>query len=145
MTKATYKILIIFTCLYSWWRARAAVLSLLQVAVFTNMFTILSDERAPQQVQDLVVGLLSDSRLEVQQMASTVLSGLVHCKFIQAEDKLLVRNCLCTDNFEELYIHFIGNHLHSNFKKLHLFTVCRHLTPLFLSSHLWSLLNLSST
>lgn len=73
----------------SWWRARAAVLSLLQVAVFTNMFTILSDERAPQQVQDLVVGLLSDSRLEVQQMASTVLSGLVHCKFIQAEDKLL--------------------------------------------------------
>ncbi|XP_045600493.2 proteasome activator complex subunit 4 isoform X1 [Procambarus clarkii] len=73
----------------SWWRARAAVLSLLQVAVFTNMFTILSDNRAPQQVQELVVGLLSDVRLEVQQMASTVLSGLIHCKFIHAEDKLL--------------------------------------------------------
>ncbi|XP_042231597.1 proteasome activator complex subunit 4-like isoform X2 [Homarus americanus] len=73
----------------SWWRARAAVLSLLQVAVFTNMFTILNDEKAPQQVQELVVGLLSDVRLEVQQMASTVLSGLIHCKFIQAEDKLL--------------------------------------------------------
>ncbi|KAK8724601.1 hypothetical protein OTU49_011168 [Cherax quadricarinatus] len=73
----------------SWWRARAAVLSLLQVAVFTNMFTILSDEKATQQVQELVVGLLSDVRLEVQQMASTVLSGLLHCKFIKAEDKLL--------------------------------------------------------
>uniref|UniRef100_A0A0P4W4D0 Proteasome activator complex subunit 4 C-terminal domain-containing protein n=1 Tax=Scylla olivacea TaxID=85551 RepID=A0A0P4W4D0_SCYOL len=73
----------------SWWRARAAVLSLLQVAVFTNMFTILNDEKAPQQVKELVVNLLSDSRLEVQQMASTVLSGLIHCKFIQAEDELL--------------------------------------------------------
>lgn len=73
----------------SWWRARAAVLSLLQVAVFTNMFTILSNEKATQQVQELVVVLLSDVRLEVQQMASTVLSGLIHCKFIQAEDKLL--------------------------------------------------------
>ena len=66
------------------------MLSLLQVAVFTNMFTILSDVKAPQQVQHLVVSLLSDSRLEVQQMASTVLSGLIHCKFIQAEDELLV-------------------------------------------------------
>ncbi|KAK4321981.1 hypothetical protein Pmani_007247 [Petrolisthes manimaculis] len=73
----------------SWWRARGAVLSMLQVAVFTNMFTILSSDTAPQRVQDLVVGLLHDTRLEVQQMASTVLSGLIHCKFIQAEDKLL--------------------------------------------------------
>ncbi|XP_068219564.1 proteasome activator complex subunit 4-like isoform X1 [Palaemon carinicauda] len=73
----------------SWWRARAAVLSLLQVAVFTNMFTILNNESAPTKIQELVVGLLSDVRLEVQQMASTVLSGLIHCKFIQAEEKLL--------------------------------------------------------
>ncbi|KAK7086905.1 Proteasome activator complex subunit 4 [Halocaridina rubra] len=73
----------------SWWRARAAVLSLLQVAVFTNMFTILNDASASAQIQALVVGLLADVRLEVQQMASTVLSGLIHCKFIKAEDKLL--------------------------------------------------------
>lgn len=73
----------------SWWRARGAVLSVLQVAVFTNMFTVLSCDTAPQRVQDLVVGLLQDVRLEVQQMASTVLSGLIHCKFILAEDKLL--------------------------------------------------------
>ncbi|XP_047484565.1 proteasome activator complex subunit 4-like isoform X1 [Penaeus chinensis] len=73
----------------SWWRARAAVLSLLQVAVFTNMFTILTNEEATLQIPKLVVDLLADVRLEVRQMASTVLSGLIHCKFIQAEDKLL--------------------------------------------------------
>lgn len=72
------------------------MLSLLQVAVFTNMFTILNNAGATQQVQQLVVDLLSDVRLEVQQMASTVLSGLIHCKFIHAEEKLLVSEFACT-------------------------------------------------
>ena len=56
------------------------------------MFTILDNEVAPVQIEEMVVGLLSDVRLEVQQMASTVLSGLIHCKFIKAEEKLLVRS-----------------------------------------------------
>lgn len=55
------------------------------------MFTILNNEEATLQIPKLVVDLLADVRLEVRQMASTVLSGLIHCKFIQAEDKLLVR------------------------------------------------------
>ncbi|XP_076047764.1 proteasome activator complex subunit 4-like isoform X2 [Oratosquilla oratoria] len=72
-----------------WWRARAAVLSVLQVMVFNNMFHLLQDPEAPTLIRNQVVELLRDPRLEVRQIASEVLGGLIHCKFINADQTLL--------------------------------------------------------
>ncbi|CAL4088618.1 unnamed protein product [Meganyctiphanes norvegica] len=74
----------------AWWRARAAILAVLQVVVFHNMFTVVAcGEGAAEGIQRLVVSLLRDPRLEVRTMASQVLSGLIHCRFITAEEKLI--------------------------------------------------------
>lgn len=74
----------------AWWRARAAILAVLQVVVFHNMFTVVAcGQEAAEGIQRLVVSLLQDPRLEVSTMASQVLSGLIHCKFITAEGTLI--------------------------------------------------------
>ena len=53
------------------------------------MFTILNHENASEKIKSLVLELLHDPRLEVRQMASTVLGGLFHCKFISNEKTIL--------------------------------------------------------
>lgn len=47
------------------WHARYSVLTYLQIMVFYNLFTILSNEQAVQSVQALVIRLLEDEQLEV--------------------------------------------------------------------------------
>uniref|UniRef100_A0A672NHH0 Proteasome activator complex subunit 4B n=1 Tax=Sinocyclocheilus grahami TaxID=75366 RepID=A0A672NHH0_SINGR len=64
------------------WHARFSVLTYLQTMVFYNLFTILSNEQAVQDVRALVIRLLEDEQLEVREMAATTLSGFLQCNFL---------------------------------------------------------------
>ncbi|XP_053094465.1 proteasome activator complex subunit 4B isoform X1 [Pangasianodon hypophthalmus] len=64
------------------WHARYSVLTYLQIMVFYNLFTMLSNEQAVQSVQALVLRLLEDEQLEVREMAATTLSGFLQCNFL---------------------------------------------------------------
>ncbi|KAL4641227.1 proteasome activator complex subunit 4 [Arapaima gigas] len=67
------------------WHARYTVLTYLQIMVFYNLFTFLSDEHAVQDVQALVIKLLEDEQLEVREMAATTLSGFLQCNFLSMD------------------------------------------------------------
>ena len=74
------------------WKAKVAALEFLQVAVFSNMPSILSNAEMKAQVLTIVEKRLLDSRIEVRDTASEILSGLLHTSFIDEEcrTKLLV-------------------------------------------------------
>lgn len=48
------------------WHARHSVLTYLQVMVFYNLFTIMDDQKAVDEVRALVIKLLEDEQLEVK-------------------------------------------------------------------------------
>lgn len=62
------------------WHARFSVLTYLQIMVFYNLFTILSNEQAVQDVRALVIRLLEDEQLEVPfgQHTVTLASSFIH-------------------------------------------------------------------
>lgn len=64
------------------WHARFSVLTYLQIMVFYNLFTMLSNEKAVQDVRTLVIRLLEDEQLEVRELAATTLSGFLQCNFL---------------------------------------------------------------
>lgn len=49
------------------WHARYTVLTYLQIMVFYNLFTFMSDQKSVDDVRALVVQLLEDEQLEVKQ------------------------------------------------------------------------------
>lgn len=59
------------------WRTRLDVFPFLQIAYFENLFLLSRD--TIQAVLHLVLELLSDSQVEVREMAATTLSGIVRC------------------------------------------------------------------
>ncbi|XP_036402211.1 proteasome activator complex subunit 4A [Megalops cyprinoides] len=67
------------------WHARYTVLTYLQIMVFYNLFTFLSDEQAVRDVRALVIKLLEDEQLEVREMAATTLSGFLQCNFLSMD------------------------------------------------------------
>lgn len=76
------------------WSIRFISLEFLQVLVFHNMGIILSNVSWVDSVKSIVLRLLEDERLEVREKASQVLGGLLHCTFIEDQEKLLVRRKL---------------------------------------------------
>lgn len=48
------------------WHARYTVLTYLQIMVFYNLFTFMSDQKAVDDVRALVIQLLEDEQLEVK-------------------------------------------------------------------------------
>lgn len=48
------------------WHARYTVLTYLQIMVFYNLFTFMSDQKAVNDVRALVIKLLGDEQLEVK-------------------------------------------------------------------------------
>ncbi|XP_031825586.1 proteasome activator complex subunit 4A isoform X2 [Nomia melanderi] len=72
----------------SWW-ARSTCLQFLQVLIFHNMSTFLSNSDWVNHVKDTVLHLLEDERVEVRKNAGQCLSGLLHCAFITDQEKLL--------------------------------------------------------
>ncbi|KAJ8365240.1 hypothetical protein SKAU_G00140710, partial [Synaphobranchus kaupii] len=67
------------------WHARYTVLTFLQVMVFYNLFTFLSDEQSVRAARVLVIALLEDEQLEVREMAATTLSGFLQCDFLSID------------------------------------------------------------
>ncbi|KAL5009261.1 hypothetical protein ScPMuIL_014842 [Solemya velum] len=76
------------------WHAREAVLGYLQVMVFCNFFT-LHKTQFIHEVKSIVLHLICDDQLEVRQMASVTLSGLLHCGFLELDKDLI-------EHFEKL-------------------------------------------
>ncbi|XP_046402715.1 proteasome activator complex subunit 4A-like [Ischnura elegans] len=72
----------------SWW-ARSTVLDYLQVLVFHNMATVMSEDSWVQEVTNLVLEPLEDERVEVREKAAQVLGGLLHCGFVASKENLL--------------------------------------------------------
>ncbi|KAG7492479.1 hypothetical protein MATL_G00015050 [Megalops atlanticus] len=70
------------------WHARYTVLTYLQIMVFYNLFTFLSDEQAVRDVRMLVISLLEDEQLEVREMAATTLSGFLQCNFLPMDAQI---------------------------------------------------------
>ncbi|XP_014486142.1 PREDICTED: proteasome activator complex subunit 4B-like [Dinoponera quadriceps] len=71
------------------WSARFTSLEFLQVLVFHNMSIVLSNASWVDMVESIVLRLLEDERLEVREKASQVLGGLLHCTFVEDQEKLL--------------------------------------------------------
>ncbi|CAB1313178.1 unnamed protein product [Coregonus sp. 'balchen'] len=84
------------------WHARYTVLTYLQIMVFYNLFTFMSDQGAVNDVRTLVICLLEDEQLEgsvitvafadstmegpcVREMAATTLSGFLQCNFLSID------------------------------------------------------------
>uniref|UniRef100_A0A673CDK3 Proteasome activator subunit 4a n=1 Tax=Sphaeramia orbicularis TaxID=375764 RepID=A0A673CDK3_9TELE len=67
------------------WHARYTVLTYLQIMVFYNLFTFMSDPKAVNDVRALVIRLLEDEQLEVREMAATTLSGFLQCNFLSMD------------------------------------------------------------
>uniref|UniRef100_A0A3Q3IVD1 Proteasome activator Blm10 mid region domain-containing protein n=1 Tax=Monopterus albus TaxID=43700 RepID=A0A3Q3IVD1_MONAL len=70
------------------WHARYTVLTYLQVMVFYNLFTFMSDQKAVNDVRALVIQLLEDEQLEVREMAATTLSGFLQCNFLSMDSPM---------------------------------------------------------
>ncbi|KAM9847519.1 proteasome activator complex subunit 4A [Aulostomus maculatus] len=90
------------------WHARYTVLTYLQIMVFYNLFTFMSDQKALNDVRALVIRLLEDEQLEVREMAATTLSGFLQCNFLsmdapmQAHFETLCKTCLPKKRKREL-------------------------------------------
>ncbi len=83
------------------WKAKCAVLDVLGTTVFSNMPLVLSrpgEGGWVERVMAVVTAALADDRVEVREKAASVLGGLVHCRFIDAErrKKLLVGTLIAT-------------------------------------------------
>ncbi|TRY93382.1 hypothetical protein DNTS_032873 [Danionella cerebrum] len=72
------------------WHARYTVLTYLQIMVFYNLFTFLSDVKVVGDVRALVLRLLEDEQLEVREMAATTLSGFLQCNFLSIDESMQI-------------------------------------------------------
>lgn len=73
------------------WLMRVSNTEFLQVWLFHNMSTVLSDERYITKVRSIILRLLEDDRVEVRENAAKVLTGMLHCSILPNEQALLVR------------------------------------------------------
>lgn len=64
------------------------------MAVFHNALTMMACAEAPPLVLATVLTRLTDERLEVRNMAATVLASLLHIKFVQDPQAVMVRKYL---------------------------------------------------
>ena len=62
------------------WHARYTVLTYLQIMVFYNLFTFMSDQKAVNDVRALVIKLLEDEQLEVKKKKSHQLTSVQRLK-----------------------------------------------------------------
>ncbi|XP_049827617.1 proteasome activator complex subunit 4-like [Schistocerca gregaria] len=71
------------------WQVRSTCVEFMQVFVFHNMPTILGNKCWADNVKEIVLRLLEDEWLDVRVKASQVLSGLLHCDFIDSTMELM--------------------------------------------------------
>lgn len=81
------------------WLKRVSNTEFLQVWLFHNMSTILSDKRYISKVRTIILRLLEDTRVEVRENAAKVLTGMLHCSILTDEQALLVSNSIIFLNY----------------------------------------------
>jgi len=79
---------IIATCNCNSWNARRTGLNFLKNMVYHNMFTFDNDS-IRKRVVDVVLTRLQDEQLEIREVASALLSGLIHFNYIPVTQELL--------------------------------------------------------
>lgn len=72
------------------WSARSSCAEFLQVLVFHNMSTLISNKEWIKQVQNVVLRLLEDENVQVREKAGQILGGLLHCTLLPEQETLLV-------------------------------------------------------
>uniref|UniRef100_A0A1I7RNY6 Proteasome activator complex subunit 4 n=1 Tax=Bursaphelenchus xylophilus TaxID=6326 RepID=A0A1I7RNY6_BURXY len=72
------------TC--TWWKARVTLLKFLQVAVFSNVFSL---SHAVDDICRLLFHFLNDTQLEVRICAADTISGFINCGYVSVNDNLL--------------------------------------------------------
>ncbi|KAK0164442.1 hypothetical protein PV328_003071 [Microctonus aethiopoides] len=71
------------------WSTRSSCLSFIEVFVFHNMGVIMSNDEWVKRIQEMVLRLIADERLEVREKAGRVLCGLLHCALLPKQEALL--------------------------------------------------------
>ncbi len=69
------------------WHARRAAIDFIQNMIFSNLFNA---RPYAKQIHEIVLKYLFDEQLEVRRVASTTLSGLYQCGYLQVTDEDLV-------------------------------------------------------
>lgn len=77
------------------WSVRAGSIQFLQVLLFHNMSTLLSDKTWIAQIRAVLMRLIKDERVEVRETAAQILNGMLHCTLIDDPEALLVRDFVC--------------------------------------------------
>ena len=70
------------------WKAKMSSLEFMQTFVFTNFMSICLHPEYVKQVENLVVSLMSDERLQVRAKAAKILCGLIHSGFINKDGQV---------------------------------------------------------
>lgn len=73
------------------WKAKISILEFLQTFVFTNFMSLCLHPPVVSQIEDLIVGLMSDETVQVRQKAHKILCGMMHSNFLDkaAQQRLL--------------------------------------------------------
>ena len=82
---------------------------MLQVCVFHNLAMVLSRPEWVSLVMEMVTTSLKDERIEVRDKTATVLTGLIHCQFVdtKAREELMVRIVKVSFCSGDLGIYFV--------------------------------------
>ena len=64
------------------WKAKISILEFTQTFVFTNFMSLCLHENFVKQIENLIIGLMSDETLQVRSKATKILCGLFHSQFI---------------------------------------------------------------
>ena len=70
------------------WKAKMSSLEFAQTFVFTNFMSLCLHPEYVKQIENLVVNLMSDDRLQVRAKATKILCGLIHSEFIDKEGQV---------------------------------------------------------
>ena len=70
------------------WKAKMSSLEFAQTFVFTNFMSLCLHPEYVKQVENFIISLMSDEKLQVRAKASKILCGLIHSGFINNEGQV---------------------------------------------------------
>ncbi|XP_039254923.2 proteasome activator complex subunit 4-like isoform X1 [Styela clava] len=78
------------------WHARHTILKFSQIFIFNNLFTLQEKKDCVALIKEIILKLVADDQLEVREMATKTLSGLLQCGLLSIDDRLkefINKNC----------------------------------------------------
>ncbi|XP_054706567.1 LOW QUALITY PROTEIN: proteasome activator complex subunit 4-like [Uloborus diversus] len=71
------------------WHSRAAAAAYLQQMVFSNLFSIMCNDKWTATIHEMLLTLLQDERIEVRESAAETLCGFLHCEYFKISEEFL--------------------------------------------------------